>query len=716
MIRIDDLVAKVSAYMPDNPDLDLIGKAYIYSATLHRHNFTAQGQPTLQHALEVSNILADLRLDARCIVAGLLHDVLEEELAEPGALHAAVGEEPARLVEELSRLSRAAFHGTEAMRAEHMRQMILASTRDLRVILILLADRLHYMRDPSQVREDARRALARETLAIYAPIAHRLGIQYFKAELEDGAFRILEPKAYADLQRRVDGKVAERSARIEHINSELEALLGANGIDGEVLGRTKHLYSLREKMRRVHADLDQIYDLLGTRIILNVPEDCYKALGLVHAAYTPIPKRFKDYIALPKANGYQSLHTFVFGTSGEIFEIQIRTREMHRQAEMGIAAHFVYKDQSPADERELASVAWFRRLLENLENGQDPRESMELLARELTPDQIFVFTPRGEVIKLPVNATSIDFAYAIHSEVGHRCAGARMDGRMMSIRTPLNNGSVVEILTNSRQEPKEDWLKSAVTSRALGHIRSFLRRKERSEAIAMGREQLQRQTRGLVKKVDDLFKLKPFRTWMQRQGLRTPEDVYAAEGFGRIATREVLERLFPEQVSVEAKSTASPMPATKRAHKPKQVVSIAGLNNMMMRFAKCCTPVFGDPIVGIITRGRGVSVHHRECRNLGRLAIHEERMIEVDWEDDTRKVRPVTLAISADNSVKELLESIRLLEEEGAPIKSGRIAFHQGMYTQHLTLMVDDTQQLERILQRLNAIEGIRAERVLDTT
>jgi len=714
MIRINELIDKVATYVPGGADLEQIDRAYVYSAQLHRHSFSDNGGTRLQHALEVSNILADLRLDLRCIVAGLLHDVLAEDLAQPEELREAVGEEPARLIEELSRLSRATFQGTETARADHMRQMILASTRDLRVILILLADRLHLLREIEQLPRPERMALARETLAIYSPIAHRLGIHFFKAELEDRAFQVVDARAYGELQTAVEAKAAERGVRIAQINEELRALLAGQGIEGEVLARTKHLYSIRSKMRRTKVELDQIYDLLAGRILVNTTEECYRVLGLVHAAYTPMPGRFKDYIALPKANGYQSLHTLVFGKGGDMFEVQIRTHEMHHQAELGIAAHFIYKDGHTADESELASVSWFRRLLENLEEGQDSGESLEMLERDLTPDHLFVFTPKGEVIKLPTLATPIDFAYAVHSDVGHRCTGAKMDGRMISIRTPLTNGAVVEIITNSRQEPKEDWLKSAVSSKARGHIRGYLRRKEKAEAIEVGREHVTREARRWGYKVEDLVKQEPMHEWMQRHGLNGVNDVFAAEGFGRVNIRDLLTRLFPTGDAGEETPAAPPPPKPKR--KARSVVTIGGLDNMMTRFAKCCTPLHGDPVVGIITRGRGISVHHRECHNLTRQVIHEDRMVEVDWVEDDLLERPVTLAISAVGSVQDLLETIRILEEEEKmPITSGHIASHRGVYTQQLTLMVSDSRRVQRILQRLNAMEGIRAERVLES-
>jgi GTP pyrophosphokinase len=739
MIRIDDLTAKVAAYIPDTGDVALLNKAYVYSATLHRRTFTPAGRPALQHALEVSSILADMKLDVACLVAGLLHDVLQESLADPAALREAVGEDVARLVEEVSALSRASFHGTEASRAEHMRQMILASTRDLRVILLLLASRLQTLRSLGEADLETRTALARETLVIYAPIAHRLGIQYLKAEMEDLAFAILDPPAFAELKAAVEARIRARSAPIEQINTELRALLEQQGIRAEVVGRAKHLYSIHHKMLKNKIGLDRIYDILATRIIVKDPDECYKVLGLIHANFTPIPGRFKDYIALPKANGYQSLHTSVFAASGDILEIQIRTEKMHREAELGIAAHFSYKDGSAQDARELASVSWFRTLLENLEVGKDPRESMDLLSRDLSPDEIFLFTPQGEVVKLPAKATPIDFAYAVHSEVGNHCTGAKMDGKIVSLRTPLRNGSVVEILTSAKQVPNEDWLKFAVSSKALGKIRTYLRNQERAEALRLGREIFLKEGKRVLRKPEDLFRHDAFRDWMQKNNLHNPDEVYVAEGFGHINLRVTLERLFPPEEKSPAERGAGARPAVGRpgVAKPgsakaglakqgpagKQTARrtarndlvVAGIENLMVRFAKCCAPVHGDPLLGIITRGRGVSVHHRDCAALARQVYHELRVVDAQWADEAGAQRPVTLAIRATTSMKHLLSVIPLLEEEGTPVTSGHITAKQGVYTQQLTLLVEDSRQLKRILQRLNAIAGIRAERVLES-
>ncbi|MDH5751792.1 MAG: bifunctional (p)ppGpp synthetase/guanosine-3',5'-bis(diphosphate) 3'-pyrophosphohydrolase [Deltaproteobacteria bacterium] len=713
---IDNLVERINGYLPHGTPLDRLEEAYRYSAELRKKQQSTSHAP-LEHALNVSRLLADMRLDLDCVIAGLFHDVLEDSLTSAAELRNRVGEKVSNLVEEVSKLSRASFHGTETSRAEHMRQMILASTRDLRVILILLANRLQYLREAHMLTEETAHFMARETHAIYAPIAHRLGIHFIKAELEDRAFMLLEPEEYANLRTRVENNISERSARIEEINQAVKELLAREDITAEVVGRTKHIYSIYNKMKRARLDLDKIYDVLATRIIVDSQEECYRVLGLVHSTYTPLPGRFKDYIALPKANGYQSLHTLVFSPSGNLFEIQIRTRKMHDMAEMGIAAHFIYKGEGSSDKVEQASVNWFRMLLENLEQGLDSRESLELLTMDLTPENLFVFTPKGEVIKLPQGATPIDFAYAVHTEVGNKCVGAKCDGRMISIRTPLKDGSVVEIVTQANQEPKEDWLKYAKSSKAQGRIRSFLRRKERSEAIGVGRDMLAREARRAGMKMEELLQTEPFLEWMKRHNISTHEELFAAEGFGRIHLGDVLERLFHHGSNGEtaAQPQTAPSPPPKKT-KPKSLVIIDGLDNMMIRFAKCCSPVHGDPLAGIITRGHGVSIHHRDCKNLSQQIFSKERLIEAEWQDEHRKNRPVTLAISSSNSMKELLSLITMLEDdEGMKISSGRISSRQGMYTQHLTLMAKDSRQLEKVLQRLNAMEGIRAERVLES-
>ena len=703
MIRIDDLMAKVGAYIPKDAPLGLISKAYVYSARLHRDKFSPTGTFVLQHALEVSSILADFRMDIPCIVAGLLYDVMAEKLADKQAIEEVVGTDVAELVAELASLSQASFHGSAASRAAHMRQMILASTRDLRVILILLADRLQMLRGTKGLEQKIVTGIARETLAIYAPIAHRLGVHFFKSELEDLAFQILKPESYLELQEQVAQRISESRKSINRINQELNSLLDIHSIKGEVLGRSKNLYSIYSKMQRDKCGLDSIYDMLATRIILSRQEDCYRMLGLVHATHTPLAGKFKDYIALPKPNGYQSLHTCVYGENGNIIEIQIRTRYMHDQAEMGVAAHFIYKDGVLADEKELADVSWFRRLLENLGNWKDPQTSIDKLEHELESDQIFVLTPTGEVIKLPTGATPIDFAYAIHSQVGHHCSGARMNDRMISIRTPLENGTQVEIITSSKQTPNRDWLNYAVSNRALSRIRNYLHTQQRDHAIRLGREILWREVRHLVKKPEQLPEWEPFAEWMQKHGLNRLDDAFAAIGADRVSSKGIAERLL---------GSSQPTPPTSksvRKRKNVQLVSISGMDNLLVRFAKCCAPVYGDSIQGTVTRGRNISIHRSTCHNLTRQLYEEGRILEVQWVENSEGLKPVSLAVQATTSMKDLILLINQLEED-APITPGKIISRQGVYTQHLTMMVDNPKKLNKILARLNAMEGISAQ------
>ena len=458
--------------------------------------------------------------------------------------------------------------------------------------------------------------------------------------------------------------------------------------------------------------VDDYWDYLHE--MKRVFEECYRVLGLIHAAYTPMPGQFKDYIALPKSNGYQSLHTYVFGAGGDIFEIQIRTREMHNQAEWGVAAHFTYKDGSPVDERELANVTWFRHLLENLEAGQDPRESMDLLARDLKPEQIFVFTTAGEVIKLPVGATPIDFAYAVHTTSGHRCQGAKVNGRIASIREPLAAGAVVEILTNRRQVPKKDWLKHAVSAKALSRIRAFLRNQERAEAIERGKEQVLREARRLVKKPKELVKVPEVRAWMRHNHLGAADDFFAAIGGGRVNLREVLATLFPDQG--RKKSKPEGQEGQKKSAPVRQgaaPVRIAGFENLAVRFAKCCSPAYGQPLKGIITRGGGVSVHRPDCHNLNEQAVQEGRVVDAEWIDAQPGRRAVTLAVRATLKSDRLADVIgRLEREEGLAIALTGATSENGLHSRELTLEAKNPNQVNSILRKLNAIEGIHAEQV----
>ncbi|MDH4121764.1 MAG: RelA/SpoT family protein [Deltaproteobacteria bacterium] len=702
---------KATSYLPPETDLRRIRQAFEYSARLHGDRLHPSGVPRLQYALNVAVQLARMRMDVTSILAGLLHDVFQEELARPAELTEAMGPEVTGLLEELSRISRATYHSSEESRAVHMRQMILATTRDLRVILVLLAERLVLARALSGLPPQDRRSVARELRKIYAPLAHRLGIHSVKAELEDLAFQELEPEDYARLKALVDARLTNQERSMERINRELAGLLEREGLPGEVLGRTKHYYSIKTKMEKTGAGLDQIYDLIATRMILDTKDQCYKALGLIHQHYTPLPGRFKDYVALPKENGYQSLHTTVIGRGGEFFEVQIRTRDMHRQADWGVAAHFLYKAGQEPDEEERANLAWFRQLLANLESGQNHAESMEMVSRDLAAEQIYVFTPTGEVIKLPARATPIDFAYSIHTEVGNRCVGARMDGRMIPIRTPLRNGSVVEIITSAKQEPHKDWLKFAHTSKALAKIRSHLREQEESAARRTGRERLTRELRKAGVRVEEMLEREEFKTWMSRNGLQSPDELFQMAGFGKMDARTLLEKTglvkgAPRAPRPQA-SAAAASKGSNGSHGPG--VLVAGMGNIVTRLARCCQPVFGDPITGLITRTRGVSVHNQGCPNLLRESPHPDRLIPVQWAGDTPGAKPVRLELKTDSSQKALAQAAGWLEEAGYEVQPGVILPVAGGYAQNVTVMVDPSRDVETILHRLNAMAGVRA-------
>jgi len=714
MNRLQDLMQKARAYLPADSPLERIEQAYQFSAQLLQAQSKIPAAPALAHGLEISHIMCDLQLDLSCMVAGLLHGALEGFPPNP-ALRETMGPEVTALVEELAKLSRAAFHSSEDSRASHMREMILSTTRDIRVILILLAARLHLMRVLAQRPPSERHAIARETLLIYAPIAHRLGIHSIKAELEDLAFLELEPQAHHTLKAQLEQKLSQYRQGIDHINAQLQRLLAENGMQGEVLGRTKHLYSIHQKLTRNQCELDQLYDLLACRIILESKEDCYRALGLIHAAFTPMPGRFKDYIALPKPNGYQSLHSTVVAQEGLILEIQLRTRAMHQQADLGIAAHFSYKDGRPVDSREIQNLAWFRSLLENLAPGKSPKEMLELVDRDLSPEEMFLFTPTGEVIKLPAMATPIDFAYAVHTQVGNHCMGARQNGRMIPIRAPLTDGAVVEILTSPRQQPHKDWLKFARTSKALSRIRVYLSQQEKQEAVRLGRDMLAREAKHKGLKVEEIMENAAFKDWMQHHNYPQPEEFFAAVGFGRVVPAEVLDKLFPgtgRPLRVVEKGGQRLKPP-KAASGLKPQVRVAGMSNMVLRFAQCCRPVYGDPIRGIITRGRGMSIHHADCPNLARENHNPDRLLDADWVGGALSEVPLHLEIRVEQGTKGLVQVAALLDELGAPIHNTTLSQMDGIQLQRITVMVAESSMVERILQRLNALEGIRARRTL---
>ncbi len=675
----------------------------------------------LLHGLGVRDILECLNMGALEQAVGLLQtSMMQNSVERLQQVEQILGSQASGLMAETQKIGRASFLGAGVSRAEHMRQMIMASVNDPRVLLILSAERLQSLRQSQLTHTDNCVEMAQETRTIYAPIAHRLGIDFLHSEMEDLCFAVLEPTAYQSLQAKVKHLTEEGQAHLDWLKMRLSRLLKAQAIDAEVSGRLKGLRSLHIKMQRRQSPIERIYDLIAARVIVDSEEECYRALGIIHADGVPVPGRFKDYIALPKANGYRSLHTTISDNQGGRFEIQIRTRLMHREAELGVAAHFGYKHGNLADAQEVASLKWFRSLLEHLPEGLAFNDSVDLIGRELIADQLFLFSPKGEVVKLPPKATAVDFAYAIHTKLGETCVGAKMDTRMVSIRTPLKNGSVVEILTNNHQNPKREWLNFVVSAKARHRIRAALRQQESDRSIHVGKVAIQKILRPLEIKLETLLEKPPVQEWMRRNNLHTVEDIYLAEGFKRIHFKQSfirlakeLEIMLPHTKGFLTKEPTVKKEPTAKAYSP-EVLIVDGVEGVPTRLARCCAPVNGDPVVGLISRGRGVSVHHQNCMGLVRKALHPERVVNVRWSDVQRNLSPVHIEIQSKTSMREMLGLISIIEAEKAEVTSGRIHSGNGVYTQQITLMVDNYAQVQRILMHLNAVEGITARRTLE--
>ena len=646
MIRLNDILSKVSSYN-QTADLDMIRKAYVYCAKVHQGQTRLSGEPYLVHPMEVSAILADLKLDVPSVVTGLLHDTVEDTLTTLEELTEMFGEEVANLVNGVTKIGKIHFKTKEESQAENFRKMLLAMSDDIRVILIKLADRLHNMRTLQYQPEVKQRTIARETLDIYAPIAHRLGIQWIKSELEDLSFRYLDPQVYTDLASKVSTKKKEREAYIEEVKKIIAERLVEHDIKGEVSGRSKHLYSIYRKMLKRNVDIDQIYDLVAIRVLVDDIRGCYELLGVVHSTWKPIPGRFKDYIAMPKGNMYQSLHTTVIGPTGERMEVQIRTYEMHRVAEAGIAAHWKYKDGKGYDEREVRRFAWLRQLLEWQQELQDSREFMDSVKVELFPEEVYVFTPKGDVKSFPKGSTPIDFAYSVHSDVGHRCVGAKVNGKLVPLKHELRNGEIIEIITSPHHTPSKDWLKIVRSSRARNRIRAWIKTEERKRSITLGREICEKEFRRYSLNYSKLQKSGDIKRVAAEFGLHSEEDLVAAVGYGKLSCVQLAGKLVPPDKLELAKEKAESRIEKiidRVKGKSSSAIQISGVDDVMVRFGKCCNPLPGDEIAGFITRGRGVTVHSADCAFV--LESDPERRIEIAWSRDKKSALPVKIRVS----------------------------------------------------------------------
>lgn len=712
------LFAKVEEYYPKF-DRSLVGRAYFFAQGAHAGQLRNSGEAFIQHPLEVACILADLGLDLTTIIAGILHDVVEDTRVTQKEIEAQFGREVGFLVSGVTKLGQIEYKSKEDRHAENLRKMFLAMARDVRVILIKLADRLHNMRTLNHHPVPKQREIAQETLEIFAPLAHRLGIYKIKWEIEDLAFRHLEPEKYYDLVERIAKKRREREDYINLVITKLRAKLEEAGVEAEISGRPKNFYSIYQKMVEQEKDLAEIYDLIAVRVIVNTVRDCYAALGIVHTMWRPIPGRFKDYIAMPKQNMYQSLHTTLVGPLGEPFELQIRTYEMHRTAEYGIAAHWKYKEGGrTTDGKFEEELSWLRQITDWQHELRDAREFMETLKIDLFSDVVFVFTPKGDVIELPAGSVPIDFAYRIHTEVGNRCIGAKINGRIVSLDYQLANGDIVEILTSKQSGgPSRDWLLIVKTSQAKNRIRQWFKREEREENILRGRELLEKEARRSGAAFSHIFKLDVVEKLAQRFGFQKAEDLFAGIGDGTISPSQIV-RTVRDEIQKESKEAAQVTQDAetnlllKIPEKPAAVsmgITVNGEKNLAVHLSRCCNPLPGDQIIGYITRGRGVSVHRADCPNIAYYCHDEtERIIEVGWNEDVRAAYRVEIEVKAFDRPQLTQDIMDTINETKTNINAVNARANRGkLALVNLKLEIRDLEHLYAVIQKVSRVSDV---------
>jgi GTP pyrophosphokinase len=710
MIRINEILDKVDSYLSPS-EQGLIQKAYIFSASAHAGQIRLSGEPYLSHPLEVANILAGLQLDAPTIAAGLLHDTIEDTMATREDLVGQFGEDVAKIVEGVTKISKMKFDSREEAQAENIRKMILAMADDIRVIMVKLADRLHNMRTLEFQKEIKQRLIAQETMDIYAPLANRLGLYILKIQLEDLSLRYQKPDVYNQIQEGLREHQVAGQGYIENVCTLINNLLKDNNVEGTVSGRIKHAYSIYHKMKVQKLTFDQIYDLIAFRAKVKTVKDCYTVLGLVHSLWKPVPGRFKDYISMPKANMYQSLHTTVIGPEGERIEIQIRTVEMHRLAEYGVAAHWIYKEGSKLKDKDADRFSWLRQILDWQGDLKNPREFMASLRFDLFQDEVYVFTPHGQVRELPEGATPVDFAYTIHTEVGHQCSGAKVNGRLVPLNTPLVNGDTVEIITTQGRHPSSDWLQFVKTAKARTRIKHWMRTEERARSISLAKEVLEKEGRKLGINFVKALKNGDLEPIAREMSLKTVDDLLSAVGYARITPKQLLHQLLPkeERLPEKVEERARQQEAARAREGQKRTsdsIKVRGVEDVLVRFAQCCNPVPGDPIVGYISRGRGVTIHTQDCPNVANM--EEERLIDVSWEDSGHQRLPVKIKIKCKDQRGVLATVATRLAEEDVNIDSGNFKSDIAGNTEiFLTIQVRDTTHLYETIEKLRKLPPV---------
>ncbi|WP_305046197.1 RelA/SpoT family protein [Geoalkalibacter sp.] len=710
MVRLDDILEKILSYNP-NADLDAVRKAYVFSAKVHQGQIRLSGEPYLTHPMEVAYILALLRMDVDTVVTGLLHDAIEDTLTTLDEIRTIFGNEVASLVDGVTKISKIFLRSSEERQAENFRKMLIAMARDIRVILVKLADRLHNMRTLSFQPQNRQQRIAQETLDIYAPLANRLGISWIKSELEDLALQYLEPATFKELSAKVAKRKKEREGYIDQVRDKIRAKLEANGIRGEVSGRAKHLYSIYRKMEKQGIDFEQVYDLIAFRVLVDSVRECYEVLGIIHSTWKPIPGRFKDYIAMPKANMYQSLHTTVIGPFNERMEVQIRTWEMHRIAEEGIAAHWKYKEGKTdgGEGREERGFGWLRQLLEWQQELKDSREFMDTVKIDLFPEEVFVFTPKGEVKELPKGSTPVDFAYSVHTDVGHTCVGARINGRLVPLKTELRNGDIIEVITAPNHTPSKDWLKFVATSKARNKIRQWIKAEQREKSIEIGRDVLEKELRKYGMSFNRAASSPDMARSIKELGFDQLEEVLAAIGYGKLSAGQVITRLVPQDKlrgAEEQKPSRIGQVLDKIRKKPSSAIKIQGIEDIMVRFAKCCSPLPGDAVVGFITRGRGVTVHTSDCPHV--LEADPERRVDIEWDMKKKASRPVSIRVYCVDQ-KGMLAGITgaITNCEANIISASVHSTGDGKGVNNFVVDVQNLEHLNKVVNALLKVKGV---------
>lgn len=716
MIRITEIIDKILDVNPD-ADVDLVERAYVFSARVHDGQMRLSGEPYLSHPLEVAGMLADMRLDVESVAAGLLHDVIEDTHATEKEITDMFGAGVCHIVNGVTKLSKLPFDNSQARQAESLRKMILAMADDIRVILIKLADRIHNMRTLKYHRnEDKKVSISQETLDIYAPIAARLGIYWMKNELEDMAFMYIHAEEYSRIKSMVHKDKEEREEYVRNVKRLIREKLAESNLKCQVLGRSKQFFSIYNKMISQNLNFGDVYDLTAFRIVLDTVPQCYEALGLLHSLWKPVGKKFKDYVGMPKSNMYQSLHTTVIGPYGERIEIQIRTHEMDRVAKSGIAAHWSYKEGGGFDQRTHETFSWIQNLVENQENFADPDEFMENVRIDLFPDEVYVFSPKGDIKVLPKGATPVDFAYLIHTEVGQECSGAKVNGRLVPLQYELKTGEVVSVMTTKGHTPSKDWMGFVKTVKARSKIRQWIKTQEKERSVALGREMCEKTFRKFKLNFNTLAKGDEMQTAVEAFGLKAAEDLMASIGYGKVTPRQLINRLVPK-IEVEEKSEEDSIIdkiiGRTRKRKIGEAISVKGLNDILVRFGKCCQPVPGDSITGYITQGQGVTVHRANCVNA--LAMNPERRIDVEWNVDLTERYPVKIRVRSNDRMGLLADITAVLSKTGANILSTTTEVTEsGVANAFFTITVESTEKLKKVISALKRVKSVYGVKRMD--